>query len=501
MYRKAGPGLLNRLTTGQSYDTFEINIFLTGEPAREYLSEMETAPSDQPRSALEEIKKRHVAYSRDLEDFLKTQATTLETIDAEVSVPGVVSYEPLWINNSVNAEVSLKVLGQILQRSDVQYVEMVRRVDWKELLDGSLRERGRRRGATATDDSVSAPTWSVKRVNAPLLWQKDLRGKGVLVAVVDTGVNYKHPDLKAKMWDGGTDYPNHGYDFVNNDDDPIDDDGHGTSCAGLVAGDGTSGKNTGIAPDATIMAVRAGSTEAVIWKGLQFALSHKAHVISMSLSWKFPSHPDYPGWRRVCETILAAGVLHANSIGNQGDRLTTYPIPYNIATPGNCPPPRLHPNQTIVGDISSPISCGATDDSDSLASYSGRGPAAWESAPYTDYPYANGTKLGLIKPDVCAPGPGTESCNWLYPQQSRKPYSEFGGTSSATPHVAGCLALLTHACLRSRNPIVPARIQEALENTAVRVVGQSRDKENHYGAGRVDVFAAFKYGEAKGWWA
>ena len=54
--------------------------------------------------------------------------------------------------------------------------------------------------------------------------------------------------------------------------------------------------------------------------------------------------------------------------------------------------------------------------------------------------------------------------------------------------------------LRSRKPIVPALVQEALENTAVRIVGQSRDKENHYGAGRVDVYAAYLYGLAKGWW-
>ncbi len=222
----------------------------------------------------------------------------------------------------------------------------------------------------------------------------------------------------------------------------------------------------------------------------------------MSMSWKYPSDPDYPGWRRVCETILAAGVLHANSIGNQGNQLQWYPIPYNIATPGNCPPPRLHPLQTIVGDISSAIACGATDDSDQLAGYSGRGPAAWENAPYTDYPYQNGLRPGLIKPDVCAPGPGTTSCNWRYPQQnSARPYSPFGGTSSATPHVAGCITLLVQACMRSGQPIVPARIQEALENTAVRIFGQTRDKENHYGAGRVDVYAAFKYGEAKSWWS
>jgi subtilisin family serine protease len=243
--------------------------------------------------------------------------------------------------------------------------------------------------------------------------------------------------------------------------------------------------------------------ERSFWKGLQFALEHKAKIISMSMTWKHPSSPDYPGWRRVCETILAAGVLHVNSIGNQGGDLSKYPVPFNIANPGNCPPPWLHPAQKLKGALSSPISVGATDNGDRLASSSGRGPAAWDAAAYNDYPYTPGSlkQAGLIKPDVCAPGPGTISCNYLYTTQSgASPYLSFGGTSAATPHVAGCLAILAHACNRAGTPIFPARIQEALEQTAKRVIGQTAKKENHFGSGRVDVYAAYDYGHHKGWW-
>ena len=160
----------------------------------------------------------------------------------------------------------------------------------------------------------------------------------------------------------------------------------------------------------------------------------------------------------------------------------------------------MHPLQENHGGLSSAIACGATDDLDRLASYSGRGPAEWNTGSYTDYPWNLGAQQGLIKPDVCAPGPGTTSCNWRFSDTGASPYRSFGGTSAATPHVGGCLALLANACKKKGTAIVPARVLEALENTAVRVDGQLVDKENHYGAGRVDVFAAHKYGQVRSWW-
>ncbi len=512
MHPKAGPALAKRLDSAQSYDVFEVNIFLREEPAKEALSSGSLAgPSD--RSPTINVIRSSVERSqRALLEFLEAAQRETLRVDDTVSIRRASKIESFWINNSVKADLTLDTLRHVLDRPDVLFVELARHADLQELLDTSTRVSSRpavrkrktvRRpsASAAPDQLLSTETWSVRRVNAPLLWQYGVDGSGSLVAVLDTGVNYNHPDLHGQMWQSAL-YPHHGYDFESNDDDPIDGQGHGTCCAGIVAGNGAAGKMTGIAPRATIIAVRVGGTEAQYWRGMQFAIEQGAHVISMSMSWKFPSSPNYPGWRRTCEAILAAGILHANSIGNQGNQLSSHPLPYNIAAPGNCPPPRLHPLQVIQGDISSAIGCGATSDSDELASYSGRGPAAWENSPYVDYPYVDGNSTGLIKPDLCAPGPGTESCNFLYDGNgsSAQPYVSFGGTSSATPHVAGCLALLACACLRSGKPIVPVQIQEALESTAVRIVGQSHEKENHFGAGRVDVYAAYLYGLAREWW-
>ena len=516
------------LRTASEHDLLDVNVFLRGEP-REFAPAAfaagttdDAADADvDPADAVETLQQTATEAQAGLMAFLgnATEAVAFTDADDTVSVPAAAGVESFWITNSVAVQASKETLAQILARPDVLMVDVNHRASVAELTDArapaarvrpkakagpKAKPRRRRPGVQAADAGPDI-AWSVNHINAPLCWQLGLTGKGVLVALIDTGVNYDHPDLKKRMWKGGAAYPNHGYDFENDDNDPMDNNGHGTATAGQVAGDGTSGKRTGVAPGATVMALRAGGTERRFWRAMQFALTRKAQVISMSMTWKYPNSPDYPGWRRVCESILAARVLHANSIGNQGADLTAYPIPFNMGAPGNCPPPWLNPAQAAPagGGLSSVISCGATDSADRLAYYSGRGPVGWSAAPYADYPYAAGAspKPGLVKPDVCAPGPGTESCSHLYPQTpGAKPYRSFSGTSAATPHVGGCLAILAQACREAGTPIVPARVQEALERTAKRVQGQAAAKENHYGAGRVDVYAAYNYGKNKGWW-
>jgi subtilisin family serine protease len=453
---KIGASLRNRLAFGSNDELIEVHIFGRQQPAVRTLATLSRADV--------------VARSR----------------DSLVRVGQALAGAPVrqhWINQSINARLRVVDVRRLLQHPDVGFVEIVRHAPVEALIDDM---------PAPTSAPGSSPTWSVEKINAPALWKLGLDGSGIVVALIDTGVNYKHPDLAPRMWDGGSDYPLHGYNFELDTDDPIDEQGHGTSCAGIVAGTGAMGTATGVAPGATLMAIRVGGSESHFWSGMQFALEHGADVISMSMTWKYDTHPDYTGWRRVSETILAAGVLHANSSGNQGAQPSTYPVPWNIGAPGNCPPPR-------ATDPASAISCGSTNSADEIAFTSGLGPSSWNASPYDDYDYVKGD--GLIKPDLCAPGEGSISLNYQYGTiTGASAYAGFGGTSAATPHVGGALAILAQATKRAGNAIDASRIQEALEATAVRVQGQTDPKQNTYGAGRIDLLAAYDYGLGKQWW-
>ena len=141
----------------------------------------------------------------------------------------------------------------------------------------------------------ASPVYSTNNPGAPgndmgieKAWDHITDCSSVVVAVLDTGVKYDQEDLATNMWNGGASFPNHGFDFVNNDNDPKDLNGHGTHIAGVI---GASGNNnlgaTGVCWKASIMAVRvldaAGSgTTAEIIQGINFAVSHGAKVINMS---------------------------------------------------------------------------------------------------------------------------------------------------------------------------------------------------------------------------
>ena len=186
--------------------------------------------------------------------------------------------------------------------------------------------------------SVNNPGTSAADINMEPVWSKITDCHSVVVAIVDTGVNYKHRDLSANMWDGGVTYPHHGYNFVDSDNDPIDDNGHGSHLAGVIGAVGNNNQDgTGVCWTASIMAVKSlgsdgsGTTLQVV-QGIDFAINNGAKVINMSLG----TSGDDSVLASEITAAERAGVLIVAAAGNDGhdmDATTattnkTYPCAY-----------------------------------------------------------------------------------------------------------------------------------------------------------------------------
>ena len=179
---------------------------------------------------------------------------------------------------------------------------------------------------------------------------------------------------------------------------------------------------------------------------MQWAVDHGCDIISMSIGGNGDPPAEQTLLRNTCVNVLNAGVIAAIAAGNEGNKLSQYPIPFNVALPGGCPPPYLDPDQQQnPGGLSCSVCVGAVDSNDVAADFTSHGPRDWSESDYADYPYTPGSQseFGLIRPDVCAPGVdiiSTDSWN-------TSGYQTKDGTSMATPCVAGCMALML-----SKNP-------------------------------------------------
>ncbi|MBD3867539.1 MAG: S8 family serine peptidase [Acidobacteria bacterium] len=407
-----------------------------------------------------------------------TQGPLVQALRGDSRVQNI---RPLWIGNLVGVEATPELIRRIAARPEVAWVNHNPKVDVALLRPDNLApDMERPEGGTPAEIECGTDL-----MGAPRVWNElGITGRGAVIAVVDSGVCYTHPDIINQIWvnpgedldgDGavfdlddanGVDDDANGYvddfigwDFDQNDNDPDDENSHGSHVAGTVAGDGTSGTEAGVAPDAAIMVVRVGlqfSDEVSVWAGMQYAAENGADSISMSLGWPHNQNPDRATWRQNSENTIEAGTAMVVAAGNEGQGSE----PDNIRTPSDVP--RI-------------ITVAATDCSDNIASFSSRGPVTWQDVPqYGDWPYPP----GLVKPDVAGPGVSTRSHAFC------SGYSSKSGTSMATPHVAGAVALMMEA-----NPgLAHDEIKQVLMDTSIDLGAVGKD--NHYGQGRVDAFAA-----------
>lgn len=463
------PGLIDALEKSEKADFIPVNIRLSKQYDFDDLYDASRKLTDP------EARRAYVVS--ELKSFSKIQQEDLlSELESKKAKGRVKDIRPLWIGNLISCRVTPDVIRELSSRKDIARLDHnVRR----QILSSQAVETM----PVATQDKLRTPelAWNVSLVNADQVWDQGYSGEGIVVAVLDTGVNYHHHDIQDNMWEH-PDFPNHGYNFVDNDHNTMDNQGHGTHCAGTVAGTGAAGTATGIAPGATIMAVQVlnddgGGNEADVWEGIQFAVEYGADIMSLSLGWRHGWGPDRAMWRTTMDNALSAGVVASVAAGNI-PWIGGQPPPNEIHTPGDVPPPWLHPDQTLEGGISAVVSVGATTDLDQLAEFSCKGPVTWQEVDFfNDYPYDPG--MGLIRPDLVAPGASVLSLL----HSDNEGYTTMSGTSMATPAVAGAMALMLH-----KNPdLLPEDLSQILEESAFTTF---LEKNNEYGSGRLDALEA-----------
>ena len=310
--------------------------------------------------------------------------------------------------------------------------------------------------------------WNIERIRAPELWNEGIYGSGIVIALLDTGVDYDHPDLAGRIWtnpgevpDNGEDDDGNGYvddvmgwDFADDDADPADDLGHGTAVAGVICGEGNMGMQTGVAPGAHLMickVLRSGwGYEMDIIEAIDYAVAGGAHVVITTVGAPYSTNEEL--WRETTRRALSGGVSVVYSTGSHSG-----PPPEAIVIPGKVPPA---------------ITVTATDQDDQVAYFAARGPVEWP-----DYPYPP----GLIKPDVAAPGVDIVTTAW------EGEYITYSGTSFAAAHMAGAVALVMEF-----DPMLePIDHRGRFEQSSVD--GGDPGKDTDYGAGRIDCYMAAHY--------
>jgi serine protease len=295
-------------------------------------------------------------------------------------------------------------------------------------------------------------------IGAPVAWNTSTGTGHTIVAVIDTGVDYNHPDLAANMWRNSREIPGngidddhngykddvYGYDFANNDSNPMDDNGHGTHVSGTIGALGNNGIGVaGVDWHAKIMALKfldsSGSgylSNAV--RALNYAVANGAKVVNAS----FGGGGYDAAMATAIANARAHGVIVVAAAGNDSANNDTTP-----SYPANYPGDNL-------------ISVAATDRNDQLAYFS---------------------NYGRTTVDIAAPGQS------IYSTLPGGRYGTYSGTSMATPHVTGAIALVWDA-----HPTwTYQQVIAAVLNTADRISSLT----GKVATGRLDVGKAITYGQ------
>ncbi len=395
-----------------------------------------------------------------VEELLEVADESQTALLARLDELGV-AYESFWIVNAIEITGDETVLSEVAARPEVEQVVADRVYEVPEPAPG------------VEEEAVQAVEWNIDRIGAPLVWSTfGTRGDGIVVANIDTGVQFDHPALRSQYRGnlGGGSF-DHDYNWFdpsrvcgNPSLAPCDNNGHGTHTMGTMVGDdGDPGANQiGVAPHTRWIAAKACETSSCSLSALlaagQWVLAPtdlsganprpdlRPHVVNSS--WGGASGDVF--YQATVDAWIASGIFPAFSNGNSGPNCNT---------------------STSPGDYPASYSAGAFDINNSIAGFSSRGASALG---------------GELKPNIAAPGVNVRS------SRPNSTYGSSSGTSMASPHVAGTVALMWAAAPAIVGDIAATRA--LLDSTAIDTpnltCGGTDDDNNVFGEGRLDAFAA-----------
>ena len=376
-----------------------------------------------------------------------SQANALTTLDNLAAAGNVTAVHPLWIVNSIAATgnyTAVQTLASLPEVVQVRLDTIVQQIGPSDALTPTLQ--------AVNTAVVTGPvaSWGIDKINAPAVWHGlGIDGSGVVVAIMDTGVDWQHPDLAENYrgnQSGTVDHSGSWFDaVVPTNTVPVDNMGHGTHVAGTAVGQ----NGIGVAPGANWIAVNVASPLGFIWesdvhRGFEWLLAPNGdvslapNVINNSWGSTIPNTVFVDD----IAALQAANIKVVFSAGNSG------PFSGSIGYPAGYP------------DV---LAVGASDEIDEVAWFSSRGPSS---------------QTNQQKPWLVAPG-------WqIWSAQPDGTYGLNSGTSMAAPHVTGAIALLLSA-----NPnLTRTEVNQILADTAVPL--SAPQPNNDSGWGRLDVYAA-----------
>ena len=362
---------------------------------------------------------------------------------------------PVWLVKTIAADPSVV---RIFENFEVRVLEPVAR--------------------EPVEPGQQVESWGIYTIRAPDVWALGYTGQGARIAVLDTGVDITHPALQGKMFTvnpGDPSYPGGWMEWDLNGNpvcsQPYDSQGHGTHVSGTALGGDTQNILIGVAPGAQLMhglVLPGGSgTFASVLAGIEWAVApydcggnptgYPAHVISMSLGADAYYGNDL---LPAIENALLANIIVVAAIGNAGQGTSSNP-----------------------GNIWGVYGVGATDQNDQVAWFSSGEVVNWPQPP-ASWPFYDTYPSTYVKPDFSAPGVGITS------SVPGGGYEAWDGTSMATPHVSGTVALILQAmdALNFNVQDLPELVYEILNSTAVDLGAPGQD--TGYGWGRIDAYEA-----------